>query len=230
MYLVAKINLTIPHLSVLSIETRPEYVDLAELEFLKRGLDEGDTPTTLELAIGFEAFDERIRNEVFKKGLSLVTFESFVANLAPYKYAVKCYFMQKPVPEMTDEQAVRDVQLAIDHLSNTARKYGVELNMHLNPTYAAHSTPLAVSFSAGNYAPPRLIDVARAASYGRARGISIFIGLYDEGLAVPGGSFVRDGEDELLANLEIFNKTQDFDLLERLVRHHGKSTPLPKKI
>ena len=172
---------------------------------------------TLEIAIGFEAFDERIRNEVFKKGLSLTKFESFIANLAPYKYAVKCYFMQKPVPEMTDEGAIRDVDFAIDYLSNIAKKYGVKINMHLNPTYAAHSTPLAVSFSEGNYVPPYLRDVARAALHAKGKGISVFIGLYDEGLAVPGGSFIRGGDEELAANLEIFNRTQDFDFLEKLV-------------
>lgn len=218
MYLMSKINLTIPNLVTLSVETRPEYVDLAELEFLGRAMEEGDTPTTLELAIGFEAFDERIRNEVFRKGLSLAKFEGFIADLAPYRHAVKCYLMQKPVPGMTDEEAVRDVELAIDYLSNTAGKYGVKINMHLNPTYAAYGTPLAVSFSEGDYTPPYLLDVARAALHARGKGVSVFIGLYDEGLAVPGGSFLRDGDGELAANLETFNKTQDFDLLEELVR------------
>ena len=217
MYLMAKINLSIPNLDVLSIETRPEYVDLAELEFLKRALDEGDSPTALELAIGFEAFDEHIRNDVFHKGLSLAKFESFIANLAPFKYAVKCYFMQKPVPKMTDAEAVADVQQAIDYLSSIARRYRIKINMHLNPTYAAHSTPLAVSAMAGDYEPPYLIDVARAALHAKGKGLSVFIGLYDEGLAVPGGSFIRNGDDHLVEQMESFNKTQDFELLDMII-------------
>lgn len=217
MYLLAKTNLLMPKLATLTVETRPEYVDLAELEFLKRALEEGDTPTTLELAIGFEAFDERIRNDVFNKGLSLEKFESFIASVAPYKYAVKCYVMQKPVPEMPDEEAVKDVQRAIDYLSQTGKRHGVQINMHLNPTYAARGTPLAMSFAEGNYVPPHLIDVARAAYHAKGKGLSLFIGLYDEGLAVPGGSFIRVGEEELVAELETFNKTQDFDVLEKVV-------------
>ncbi len=49
MYLLAKINLNLSNLATLCLETRPEYVDLAELEFLARVLREGDTPTELEL-------------------------------------------------------------------------------------------------------------------------------------------------------------------------------------
>lgn len=213
MYLMAKINLNIPNLNALSMETRVEYVDLPELEFLKRALAEGDTPTSLELAVGFEAFDENIRNDVFMKGLSLEKFETFIANIAPYKFAVKCYFMQKPVPAMDDLEAVEDIKHAIDYLSPIARKYKARINMHLNPTYAAHSTQLAKEFDKGNYCPPFLKDVASAALHAEGKGISVFIGLYDEGLAVPGGSFAREGDDEKIRIMEKFNKTQDFNLL-----------------
>jgi radical SAM enzyme (TIGR01210 family) len=217
MYLMAKINLTMPNLASLSVETRPEYVDLVELEFLRRALEEGDTPTTLELAIGFEAFDEHIRNDIFNKGLSLTKFENFISDVAPYGYSVKCYFMQKPVPGMTDAEAVRDVEQAIDYLGRIGAEYGVKINMHLNPTYAADGTPLAEGFRCGDYMPPRLVDVARAAWHARAKGVSVFIGLYDEGLAGPGGSFIREGDEALVANLESFNQTQDFDLLAKCI-------------
>jgi radical SAM enzyme (TIGR01210 family) len=62
MYLIAKLNLHVPNLSMLCLESRPEYVDTAELEFIARALAEGDTPTGLEIAIGFEAFDDHIRS------------------------------------------------------------------------------------------------------------------------------------------------------------------------
>ena len=43
-YLVLQSNLHFPNLSVFSIETRVEYVEVEELEFLARVLGEGDTP------------------------------------------------------------------------------------------------------------------------------------------------------------------------------------------
>ena len=58
MYLIARVNQHLPRLQVLSMESRPEYVDMEELEFISRALAEGETPTQLEIAVGFEAFDD----------------------------------------------------------------------------------------------------------------------------------------------------------------------------
>ncbi len=218
MYLTAKINLTFPNLAVLSIETRPEYVEVAELEFLRRALGEGDTPTELELAIGFEAFDGRIRNDVYRKGLQLAKFEAFVRRISPFGYRLKLYFMQKPVPGMSDEEAVLDIHQAIDYLSKVAEGHrNVRVSIHLNPTYVAFGTPLEESFKRGEYAPPMLVDVARAAIHAEGTGIYVFLGLFDEGMAAPGGSFVRAGEETLVEQLELFNRTQDFGVLHCLI-------------
>ncbi len=214
MYLIAKINLTIPNLTTLCIETRPEYVDLAELEFIARALDESDNHTHLEIAIGFEAFDNHIRNEIFDKGLPLDIFERFVEKVAPYKYRLKCYFMQKPVPGMTDKAAVSDIHQAIDYLSGISKKYNIKINMHLNPTYVASGTILEESFRKGEFKPPRLEDVIKATKHIKNKSISIFVGLSDEGLAVEGGSFIRNGDEELIEKLEMFNQTQDFNVLD----------------
>jgi archaeosine synthase beta-subunit len=217
MYLLARLNSNMPNMSVLSLESRPEYVDLAELEFIARALAEGETPATLEIAIGFEVFDDRIRNEVFQKGLTLDIFEGLVERMASYGFRLKCYFMQKPVPGMTDEAAVSDIQCAIDYLSDVGARYGLAINMHLNPTFVAGGTPLENAFSKDDYEPPRLSDVARAAIHARGKGLSLFVGLSDEGLAVPGGTFIREGDAVLVDALEAFNRTQDYAILERLL-------------
>jgi len=216
MYLLAQLNLHMPNLKVLSLETRPEFVDLAELEFLARAIREGESKPGLEIAIGIEAYDEHIRNDVFCKGVSFETIESLVADMAPYGFRLKCYFMQKPIMDMSDEGAVADIHRGIDYLDGLVKKYGIPINMHLNPTYVAGGTILEKSFLEGKYHPPSLLDVARAAAYGKDRGISIFIGLSDEGLAVPGGSFLRDDDHDLVKTLERFNQTQDFEILKGL--------------
>lgn len=216
-YFIAQVNLHFPKLSTLSLETRVEYVDMAELEFIARALTEGQTPTTLELAIGFEVFDDTIRNDVFYKGLTLKMFEKLCRMVAQHKFHLKCYFMQKPVPGMTDSEAIEDIRHAIDYLDEQAEKHGVTINMHLNPTYAAVGTPLALHFKSGDYAPPKLIDVATAALHAEDKGISIFLGLSDEGLACEGGSFIREGEEALVDIMETFNRTQDFRLLRSIV-------------
>jgi len=217
MYLMAHINLRLPGVELVTMETRAEYVDEAELEFLARALAEGDAPARLELAIGFEAFDDAIRNRDFCKGLPLPYFEELVAKVGQHGFRLKCYFMQKPVPGMSDEAAVADVQAAIDYLARQAGQHGVHIDMHLNPTYVARGTPLAEAFEQGLFEPPQLLDVARAVLHAEEQDLTVFIGLNDEGLAVPGGSFIRPGEEPLVEQLERFNRSQDFGILRALI-------------
>lgn len=220
-YLIAKLNLHLPRLEALSLETRIEYVDIEELEFIGRALAEGDASPHLELAVGFEAFDEHVRNAIFQKGLPLHRFEELCRVLSRYGFRLKCYFMQKPVPQMTDAEAVRDIHDAIDYLSQLADQTGTVINLHLNPTYVAFGTPLESSFLGGEYEPPRLLDVARAALRAEDKPITLFLGLSDEGLACEGGSFLRPGETLILEALEHFNRTQDFRLLKDLLADRG---------
>jgi archaeosine synthase beta-subunit len=216
MYFLAQLNINFTNLQILTIETRPEYVDFAELEFMARALEESEAHTQLEIAIGFEALDDEIRNDVFKKGLSLSGFEELVSQAAPYGYRIKCYFMQKPVPGLSDEAAVEDIKKAIDYLSKISDRFGVKINMHLNPTFVARGTILEEAFNKNEYSPPRLVDVARAASHARDKPISVFIGLSDEGLTVEGGSFIRDSDDDIIDDLEQFNRSQNYDILDWL--------------
>ena len=216
MYLIACLNLHVPNLSMVCMESRPEYVDTAELEFIARALAEGDTPTGLEIAIGFEAFDDHIRNDVFDKGLTLTAFETLVQKLAAYRFHLKCYFMQKPVPGMGDEEAVEDIRKAVDYLDRVHGRFGAAINMHLNPTYVAAGTALEEAFKKGDYRPPRLEDAARAALAAKGKNISVFIGLSDEGLALPGGSFLQPDNQWMVPLLEEFNRTQDFSLLQAI--------------
>ncbi len=216
-YLLANINLHLPNVTVISLETRPEYVEVEELEFMARVLAEGDTPTVLELAVGVEAYDDHIRNDIFKKGLNLDGFEDFAALMGRHHFRIKCYFMQKPVPEMSDDQAVQDIRLGIDYLSEVAQRRDVPINMHLNPTFVARGTPLEDAFVNGAYEPPALRDVARAAYYSLDKPLSLFVGLNDEGLAVPGGSFLRPGDEAVQKALDLFNRTQDHACLARVL-------------
>jgi len=216
MYLVAQANVHLPRLAVLTLETRVEYVEVEELEFLARALVEGETPSVLELGIGFEAFDDHTRNDLFLKGLRLADFERLCPMLAKHGFRLKCYFMQKPVPGMSDEEAVEDIRRAIDYLAGQAQAHGIRINLHLNPTYVAYGTVLEELFRRGGYSPPRLTDVARAVLHAEGRPLSVFVGLSDEGLACEGGSFIRPGDEALLAVLTEFNRSQDYGKLRAL--------------
>ncbi|MBI2639683.1 MAG: hypothetical protein HYW90_02205 [Candidatus Sungbacteria bacterium] len=224
MHLVLQAQLNFSNLSVLCLETRAEYVEPAELEFLARAIKEGETPTELELAIGFEAFDDKIRNNLMKKGLTKKVFEELIGDMAEHRFRLKCYLMQKPMPGMTDEEGIRDIQNAIAYFGTLSAAHGgkdagprVQINVHLNPTYVAKGTILEKAFLEGGYTPPNLRDVARAALFAENLPLTVFIGLNDEGLAVPGGSFIREGDDPLVERLEKFNQRQDYNILHSFV-------------
>ena len=219
MYLTLHINRYLPHVNRLSIETRPEYVDPCELEFLARALREWENDAQLEIAVGVEVFDDRIRNDVLLKGLQMPVLERLVERMNPYAYRLKCYLMQKPVPGMTGDEAIADIHNAIDYLSGLAKRYDkVPINIHLNPTYVARGTILEHAFARGEYAPPTLLDTVKAALHAEGKPISIFVGLDDEGLAVPGGSFRRAGDEALAEALETFNTRQDFNVLKEALQ------------
>lgn len=223
-YLVAMVNMHLPSLATLSIESRPEHVDACELEFLSRALHEGSA-RTLEIAVGFEAFDDDLRNRHFRKGLSREAFEAFVRKVAAYRHtAIKTYFMLKPVPEMTAEQAIDDIAQAIRYLSQLSRRYNVPFNLHLNPTYVAAGTELEKAFREKRYEPPTLRDVARAVLPALGEPISVYLGLYDEGLAVEGGSFLRPGDEAARKTLEQFNSSQDYSLVKIVAQTKPEST------
>ena len=136
------------------METRPEYVELCELEVLSRALAEGEQATQLELAVGFEVFDEELRNKTFQKGLDLDRLTALAKEMAPYDYRLKCYFMLKPVVEFDAEAAVADVHAAIQWLSTLSQQTGLRIDLHLNPTYVARGTGLEEDFKAGRFTPP----------------------------------------------------------------------------
>jgi radical SAM enzyme (TIGR01210 family) len=220
MYLVAKMNTNHKHITIISLETRIEYVDFSELVILKRALNEGNSETELELGIGFEAYDDHIRNDLFNKGLTLEAFETFIKMVSEFNYSIKCYFMLKPVTGISNEDAIADIRKAICYLSFMANLHNIKINIHINLTYVAKGTKLVQAFENGEYIPPTLKDLANAIIIAKESDnplFSIYLGLYDEGLAVEGGSFLRPGDEENLALLEQFNITQNFAYIEEVI-------------
>lgn len=224
MYLVYKLNRYHKNVKIISLESRLEYIEKCELEMLKRALLEGNSETELEIGVGFEAYDYHIRNNIFNKGLGLKDFEDFLEVASEYDYSVKCYFMLKPIPNLSTEDAIEDIHNAIYYLNECSKKYGVKINMHLNPTYVAKNTQLVKPFNDGDFVPPTLVDVAKSIIVAKDldnEDFTIYIGLSDEGLAVEGGSFIREGDEDLIEVLEYFNKKQDFGVIETIVDFDG---------
>ncbi|MFA5987234.1 MAG: hypothetical protein WC797_01105 [Candidatus Paceibacterota bacterium] len=208
-----------PALSAISIESRPEYVELDDLSLISDILkSKKDRQVSLEIAIGLEAFDDHIRNDVLKKGLNKIALAALAKNLARHGFKLKAYVMQKPVPGMSDRDALIDVIDCARYLTDLMlQNPGLTVNMHLNPTYATNGTDLGRAFLAGQYKPPKVFDVARAVLATEQMPITIFVGTSDEGLAIRGGAFLGPDENNLRSAFETFNSTHDFSIMRSML-------------
>ncbi len=210
----------LPSLEVVSLETRAEYVEDWELKVLKQIVG---GKAALEIALGFETQDERIRNRVLHKGLSEGRFRDLLSLLAGNGTRLKCYVMVKPDPAQSEEDGIREAAESIHFLGRNAREFGVEISAHLNPTFVARGTELEKSFDASGYQPPDLASVVEVLQATKEDGVWTFVGLDDEGLASEGGSFscARLPREPLTRALWSFNASKDYGALRHAVEELG---------
>ena len=89
--------------------------------------------------------------------------------------------------------------------------------IHLNPTYIADGCRLTNEMIEFGFQPPELSSVIKVVKYASQLGMSIYVGLDDEGIAVEGGTFRSTGLDKEKAVKALldFNHHQDFNKMIR---------------
>ena len=206
---------------VLLVESRPEYITAARLRRLVESIVRSQA-LALEIGIGWESADDRIREGYLRKGMSRKAFERAVKLLREAGADLLAYVMLKAMP-MSDEEALEDVVRTAEFVRETSSRYGVRARIALEPTFVVPGTGLAVDFLAGRYTPPsfRLVveAVRRLAPFG-----DLVVGLWDEGLhplAAPGAN--GECRECCLWSLQEFNRTQDIEWL-RLAKCPGDAT------
>jgi hypothetical protein len=222
MYLLLRVC-DLPGLRLVSLETRPEYVEDWELRAVRAVLGEG---VQLEVGIGYETHDPHLRNAVLDKGLTDRELHDLAELLAARGVRLKAYLLLKPHHSLTEEQGVSEAIDGVDHLAGLGREHGVPVSIHLNPTYIPRGCKLTDELIALGYQPPELSSVVEVVKAAVDRGLPIYVGLDDEGLAVEGGVFRSTGLDRerTVAALTAFNLHQD---LERLLRGIGNGRENP---
>ena len=209
MYLALRIC-DLPLLRQVSMETRPEYVEDWELRALRHVLGER---VRLEIGIGYETHDPHLRNEVLGKGLSQEKLLRLMRYVADDDIDLKAYLMLKPHHSLTEEEGVAEAIAGVDELAGLGEEFGVAVSIHLNPTYIAEGCRLTKELVAHGYEPPELTSVIRVIEAAVRRGLPIYVGLDDEGLAIEGGTFQSTGveRDRTVAALQAYNRHQDFE-------------------
>ena len=216
MYLIIRIC-DLPNLKMVSLETRPEYVEDWELKALCNVL--GDD-VRIEVGIGYETHDPVLRNKVLGKGLTEKDLRKLMQMLADNGLSLKAYLMLKPHYSLTEKEGIIEANNGLEELSGLGREYDVPVYVHLNPTYIAKGCRLTEELIAHDYKPPELASVIEVVKAAGNYGMSIYVGLDDEGLAIENGTFRSTGldRDKVVNALKSFNRHQD---LERLLLESG---------
>ncbi len=212
LYFCAVAPTLFPNLAKLCFETRAEVVKTEEVLMVRETLDEAGFTGAVELAVGVEVFDETTRNKVYRKGLRNETLDRLCRNLSHMGGSLRAYFMYRPMPGWDTAEADADITGGVRWLEALAARHGISITMHLNPTFVTAEDRLLSAFRDGAYRPPTLEEVETLLLALTAGGLPsltrLHVGLSDEDLAVPGGSFEdAPGAAAVKARLARWNMT-----------------------
>jgi radical SAM enzyme (TIGR01210 family) len=132
-YLCLKVS-NLPNLKIVSLETRPEYVEDWELKALKNMFDKN---VKIEVGIGYETHDPHLRNQILKKGLTIEELRELMKLLAENDCILKAYIMLKPHYSLSEEEGVVEAINGVKELHALSHEFRVKTSVHLNPTYIA---------------------------------------------------------------------------------------------
>ncbi|MCU0664031.1 MAG: hypothetical protein MUC50_17095 [Myxococcota bacterium] len=167
----------------------------------------------LEIGIGLESSDDRVREALVHKGFSREEFERAVAVLGATGARLLAYVLLKPLG-LTEQQAVDDAVASSRYVFEVARRSGVAARVALQPTFVAPGSVLEEHFRRSAYTPPSLWSVLDAARRIHAMG-ELSIGASDEGLEparAPAGC--PRCTEKLRAAIRDYNQTRDLSRLE----------------
>lgn len=194
------------------IESRTEYITGKKLSKLKSLIREDQI---LELGIGVESSNDRIRNRIINKGLPWHNIERAIEICAKCEVEFQPYLLIKP-QTLNEREAIDDAVRSAEDVASLADKYNVPFRIAFEPIFIAKDTKLERAYSVGKYSIVSLWSVIEILKRTHHLGI-IFVGLSDENIS--------DGRkpsscplctDKLIKAIEEFNgqqKIQIFDLV-----------------
>ncbi|MBN2000206.1 hypothetical protein JW935_21835 [candidate division KSB1 bacterium] len=185
------------------------------------------SPLQLQISAGYETQDPFLRNRVLNKGYPEEMVQGVYNMLADiyhrtgYPVSIDENVLLKPAAFMSRSDAIAECAETVRHIQRLGDYFGLPVSVRINPVFVADGSGLHEQFLAGDYIPPTLDDVVSV--LGLLEGnvtIPIHIGLNEEELDVPDGSFNSGSErDRILRNrLQKFNRSGDFGIFRRNVK------------
>ena len=151
------------------VESRAEFVNEIKLRLYKNAIG----PKELEIALGLESADDKVRNECLRKGLSKEVFEKAVKLCHDFGFQTFAYVFLKPHC-FNEKEAVEDAVKSIEYC------FQVKVDeVSLSCAFVQEWTMLHELYQAGKFQPPTLWSIIeviqRTAQLGPVR-----IGSFDD--------------------------------------------------
>lgn len=194
----------------LVLETRLLFVEPHFIRELNSVLPNAP-PLIIDILTGLETANDAIRTNVLKKE-PVKVFLQGLDQVTEATDTCTAYIMYKCGIGMSDEEATRDARDSIEFFVSECQKRSLYPTIRLNPTYAADGTPWERALQEKKWVPPRLTDVFRLAIEFRQKGLPLYMGASDEGLAVAGGTYEtrEDYTPALKKELIAFNTNPNY--------------------
>ena len=126
-------------------ETRPEFIDSDSLDDLISRHE------NIEIALGLETADERVRKKLIGKSFSNKKFFEAADIINNKDINLKIYLLMKP-PILTEKESIQDIMSSMAILS---RMYDGS-TISINPMNIQKGTPVERLYNTGHYRPPWL--------------------------------------------------------------------------
>ncbi|MDQ7780937.1 MAG: hypothetical protein RDV41_14665 [Planctomycetota bacterium] len=155
-------------LEYVMVESRPEYV----VDAVVKSAVAAVAPKQLEIGIGLESADRRVREGLVRKGFGLEEYEAALGVMARHRADLLAYLLLKPMG-LGEREAIEDYVASAKYVFDSARRLGVRARVSMQPVFVVRGTPLGVLYDSGKYRPPWLWSVAecvkRSAGLGPVR-------------------------------------------------------------
>jgi radical SAM enzyme (TIGR01210 family) len=133
---------------MLSIESRPEHITDSSLDEMKKHQPDKD----LEIGIGLETSDDKIRNDIINKGFTFNEYKRSACLVKKHGYRVKTYILVKPL-FLTEREAIKDALKTVKDVE----KYTTKISF--NPVNVQRYTLVEYHWRRREYTPPWLWSV-----------------------------------------------------------------------
>lgn len=202
----------LPSVHTFALETRHEFVTPERLDFVQSLI--GDC--TLEMKIGLESLSESVREDVLGKRMDLREFERVVAELGRRNIRLSCYVLMGADPRHSPAEARHETMATCRYLIELCDELNTDLLIRINPMYCAEGSPWAKRAKKHDWTPPSIRDIAAVTRTLADKGVAVYVGLSDEGLAEEGGTYQSrsDYDSTLHDALHTYNRTQNLSELD----------------